>query len=120
MGLGGAASVLPGVSAMGFSTSIASVCGVDRNYGLNMALMMNLFLTLGFIVHEIVGIAGNGAGTLSFMILLRYLFTALCAFAGTILGIKCMQRLAEEHGFAPFGLYCFGMALFTFILNLMA
>lgn len=120
MGLGGAASVLPGISATGACTSISSVCGVDRNYGLNMALLMNLFLTLGFLVHDIAGIAGNGIGALSFGILIRYLVTAGCAFGGTMTGIKIMRRFAEEQGYSAFGLYCFGMALFTFILNLMA
>lgn len=120
MGLGGAASVLPGVSAMGMSLSIGSVCGVDRGYSLNIALLMNLFLTLGILVHDVMGIVGSGIGTLSFMILVRYLFTALCAFGGTMLGIKWMRHLAQEQGYSLFGLYCFGLALFTFILNLMA
>lgn len=120
MGLGGALSILPGMSAMGISTSVGSVCGVDRNYSLNMALLMNLFLTLGFVVYDIMGIVAHGLGTLSFFILIRYLITALCAFGGTMLGIKCLRHLAANQGYAMFGLYCLGLALFTFILNLMA
>lgn len=120
MGLGGAVSILPGISAIGVSTSIGSVCGVERTYSLNMALMMNLFITLGYIVYDIMGIAASGMGTLSFAILIRYLLTALCAFGGTMLGIKFMRHLAANQGWALFGLYCFGLALFTFILNLMA
>lgn len=120
MGLGGAASVLPGISAMGVCTSVASVCGVDRNYGLNMSLLMSLFLTLGNLVLDIAAIAGGGMGTLSFLILVRYLFTAVCAFAAAMAGIRLMRLLAQEQGYSLFGLYCLGVALFTFILNLMA
>ncbi len=120
MGLGGAVSVVPGISAMGAATSIGSVCGVDRTYSLNMALMMNLFLNLGLAVYAVLGIVDAGIGTLSFLILLRYLFTAAIAFVSTMLGVRIMRYLAAEQGYALFAFYCFGQALFTFILNLMA
>lgn len=120
MGLGGAISIVPGFSAIGVSTAIGSVCGVERGYGLNMALLMDLVLTLGLLVYDVMGIAASGLGTLSFGIVLRYLVTALAAFGGTTLGVKCMRQLAKNHSFALFALYCFGLALFTFILNLVA
>lgn len=120
MGLGGAISAVPGISAIGATTSIASVCGVDRTYGLNMALMMNLAITAGLMIYDVMGIAANGFGTLSFLTLIRYLCAAAAAFGGAMLGIKLMRRLAEGKGFSVFGVYCWGLALFTFILNLIA
>lgn len=120
MGFGGAVAALPGVSAMGAATSVSSVCGVDRGYGLNMALLMNLFLNAGLVVMDVMAIASGGLETLSIMLVLRYLLTAVVAFGGSLLGIRTMRTLAENHGFGMFGLYCFGLALFTFILNLMA
>lgn len=120
MGLGGAASAVPGISAIGATTSIASVCGVDRTYGLNMALMMNLAITAGLIILDILSIAATGFGNLSVLILLQYLISAAAAFGGTMLGIKLMRHLAAGQGFAGFGVYCWGLALFTFILNLIA
>ena len=120
MGLGGAASIVPGISAVGVTTSIASVCGVDRTYGLNMTLMMNLFLNIGFLVFDILGILNQGMGTLSVTILLRYLMTAAIAYCSTSFGIRLMRQFADNHGYSVFGFYCFGQALFTFILNLMA
>lgn len=120
MGLGGTASILPGISAIGVTTSIGSVCGVERSYSLNMALLMNLFLTMGLMVCDVLGIIKNGMDVLSFVIVLRYLFTTLAAFGGTMLGIKITRRLAANQGFALFGVYCWGLSLFTFILNLMA
>lgn len=120
MGMGGMVSMLPGVSAMGASTSIASLCGVERSFGLNMALMMNMVLMLGMAVYDVMAIAANGIGALSLMIVLRYVLTAAAAFLGTMLGIKLMRTLAAEQGYSGFGVYCWGLALFTFILNLMA
>lgn len=120
MGLGGAVSIVPGISAMGVTTSIASVCGVERTYGLNMTLMMNLFLTIGFLFYDVLGIMNTGLGVLSITILLRYLMTAAIAFGSTSFGIRLMRQFAENQGYTVFGFYCFGLALFTFILNLMA
>jgi undecaprenyl pyrophosphate phosphatase UppP len=120
MGLGGAAAAVPGISAIGTTTSIASVCGVDRTYGLNMALLMNMGISAGLIVYDLIGIATNGFGGLSVLIFISYLFSAAAAFGGATLGIKLMRHLAAEQGFSFFGVYCWGLALFTFILNLIA
>ncbi len=120
MGLGGTAAAVPGIFAMGATTSIASLCGVDRLYGLNMALMMNMAISAGLAFLDVLSIAGNGFGTLSFMILVRYIVSAAAAFGGTMLGVKFMRHLAAGQGYTMFGVYCWGLALFSFILNLIA
>lgn len=120
MGLGGAASAVPGISAIGASTAIASLCGVERLYGLDMALMMNMAITAGLALLDILAIAANGLGDVSFPILVRYIVSAGAAFGGSVLGIKLMRHLAAERGYSLFGVYCWGLALFTFILNLIA
>lgn len=120
MGLGGAVSVIPGFSAMGITTSIGSVCGVDRKYCLNLTLMMNLLLNIGFTVYGVMGVLDKGFGTLSVMILLRYLMTTVIAYCSTTLGIRVMRHFADGDGYAVFAFYCFGLAMFTFVLNLMA
>ena len=118
MGLGGATSAVPGISAIGATTSIASVCGVDRTYGLNMALMMNMGITAGLMVYDLLGIVANGFGLSSVLAFVSYLFSAAAAFGGAMLGIKLMRQLSAGQGFSVFGVYCWGLALFTFILNL--
>lgn len=120
MGLGGAASMLPGISAVGAATSIGSVCGVECSYTLNMALLMNLVVNAGHVFYDVREIAANGIGILSFGILIQYLTAALLAFCGTFFGIKLMRRLAESKSYVIFAFYCWGLALFTFILNLIA
>ena len=120
MGLGGTASAVPGISAIGATTSIASVCGVDRTYGLNMALMMNMGITAGLMVYDFLGIVANGIGLSSVWAFLSNLCSAAAAFGGAMLGIKLMRQLSAGQGFSVFGVYCWGLALFTFILNLIA
>lgn len=120
MGFGGALSVLPGISAVGSAVSIGSVCGVERGFCLNMALLMNMILAGGMAVYDVIGIVNNGLGTLSALIILRYALTAVAAFGGTMLAVRIMRHLSQERGYSLFGVYCWGLALFTFILNLMA
>ena len=120
MGLGGACSILPGISAIGAATSVGSVCGVERTYSLNMAFMMNMAVNIGLIVFDIIGLISSGIGTLSAMIILRYLFTAAITFGAAMGGIRIMRTLAKSVGFTMFAFYCWGIALFAFIMNLMA
>lgn len=119
VGLGGAASILPGISAVGAATSVASICGIERSFALDLALLMDMFLTVGWIFYDVMAMAG-GIGALSFGILIRYILTGAASFGGTLLGIKLMRYLSAEHGYSIFALYCWGVALFTFIFNLMA
>jgi len=120
MGLGGTISILPGISAVGATLSIGSVCGVERTYCLNLTLIMNLFLNIGFIVYDVLGIMDRGIGILSALTILRYVLTGGVAFAANMFGIRLMRQISDSNGYSAFGLYCFGLALFTFILNLMA
>lgn len=120
IGLGGALGVLPGVSSTGVALSASSICGVERSYSLSMVLMMEMGMQAGLALLDVVALFAAGAGTISAMILLRYLFTGIIAFCGAYLAIKLMQALAEKWGFGLFCYYCWGQALLTFVLNLMA
>lgn len=118
MGLGGGISVLPGISAIGASTAIGSVCGVEKSYCLNMALLMQMGITLGMVIYDIMGIFSVGIGTLTLAVLLRCLLTGVLACGSAILAIQLMRYLAAHHSYSLFGLYSLGLAMFTFILNL--
>ena len=118
MGLGAAASVLPGISTVGIMVSIASVCGIERLYGLNMTFIVKMFFLIGLMVYDVLAIIANGLSGLTVMLLIRYVFTAALSFGAAMFGIRMLRKLAPEHGFHTFGVYCWGLALFTFILNL--
>lgn len=118
MGLGAGASVLPGISTVGIMVSIASVCGIERLYGLNMTFIVKLFFLIGLMAYDVLAIITDGLGGLTVMLLVQYLFTGLLSFGASMFAIRLLRRLAPEHGFHTFGVYCWGLALFTFILNL--
>ena len=118
MGCGCAVSILPGISTVGTVVSIGSVCGVERVYSLNMAFIIKMFLMAGLMVYDVLGIISGGLEALSFAIILKYLVTAALSFGAAMGGIRLTRRLTAEHGFGLFGVYCWGVALFIFILNL--
>ena len=120
MGLGGAASVLPGISGVGAAMSVASVTGVERSYSLTMVLLMHLAVSAALIVFDLLAIFSGGVEVLNFIILLSYLASAAAAFGGATVAIRIMRMMAAEKGFQSFAFYCWGVALLTFLLNLLA
>lgn len=119
-GVGGAASTLPGISCVGSAVSIASVRGMDLKKALNLALLMNVPVNLGFAVFDLLDLLSGGAGSLSFGALLSSVMAGAAAFVGVILGIRALQKIAENVGYSVFGFYSWGMALLTFVFFLAA
>lgn len=119
IGLGGATSIVPGISAIGGVNAVASVCGAERTFALNLSLLTNMVLTVGLIAFDFATVYASGVSNMSFTVLLTYLLSAGAAFGGAYLGIQTMRALAVNIGFTIFAFYSFGAALFSFVLYLM-
>lgn len=120
MGLGGALSVVPGFSALGVTTSIALLRGTDRVFALNMSLLLQMGVTAGLVIMDLITMATAGIGSISFGALLVCILAVPAAFVGVYLGVKILRTLAVNIGFNIFAFYCLGLALFSFILFLTA
>ncbi len=120
MGLGPVAAILPGISPVGTTASIASICGVERSYGLTLALLVTMIFDFGLAVYDVLTILNQGLEAFTVGFLVQCVMVAAAAFGGTTLGIRILRRLTQEHGYSLFGVYCWGLALFLFILNLIA
>ena len=118
LGLGGAASTVPGISCIGAASSIGSVCGMDKTYTLNMALLMNIPVLIGFTVFDVVAFAETGIAGLTFTAFFGFLLAGGAAFLGVLLGLNLLRRIVSAIGFPVFAFYSWGAALFTFILSL--
>ena len=119
IGLGGAASVLPGVSAVGAANAVASVCGAERVFALNMTYLMHMVLTIGLIAFDVASVFAAGAISLTFGTLFIYMIAAAAAFSGAYIGIRAMRMIAVNIGFGIFAFYSFGAAVLSFVLFLM-
>lgn len=120
VGLGGAAATLPGISGIGTAASVGEICGEDRTYSLNMALLLELGILLLFIIVDILSVAEAGTDGIGFMMVLQALLAAVSAFCMAMLGIKFLRRLVADNGFSIFSYYCWGFSLFSLILTLFA
>ena len=118
MGLGGALAAIPGFSRIGGIISAGTARGVDRNYALESALLLSIPALLGLLIFDIYGVFAAKL-TLGFVALLVYLLLAAIAFGGAWLGIMLMRYLSVKAGYTGFSYYCWGLAMFSFILYLM-
>lgn len=120
MGLGGTLFAVPGLSGMGAALSVASVTGVERKYGLNMILLLNMGIMAGKMIYDVLDLISSGVGQLSATIMLSYLLAAAASFLSAFLAVKVLRVLSEGKGYGHFAYYSWGLAMFTFILTLMA
>ena len=120
MGLGGAVSVLPGISSVGSMCSVGSVCGAERSYILNISLMMHMVITAAMIFFDFISLFTVGFGVVGFGGFLACLLAAAAAFVGTHYGIKIMRAMAVNIGFGIFAYYSLGLAVMAFVLYLSA
>lgn len=118
MGIGGGAGVLPGVSSMGGMLSVASVCGVEKAYALNLALLVQMVVTVMLLVFDAIALV-SGVGSLAFGVVLGYLAAAAAAYGGVCLGVALMRGMAKGRGFNVFAFYSLAAALLSFIFYLM-
>ena len=120
MGLGGACSVLPGISSVGAICSIGGVCGAERTYIVDISLLMHMAITAVLIFFDFISLFTVGFGIVGFGGFLACLLAGAAAFVGTYYGIKIMRAMAVNIGFSIFAYYSIGLAVMAFVLYLSA
>ncbi len=118
LGLGGAASVLPGVSCVGSVLSVGSIRGMDSKNLVNLALVMNIPVNLGFVIYDVLDIFSGALSGFSFSMLVGSVLAAAAVFTGILLGIRILNKVLDRVGFSVFGLYSWGAGLLAFIFYL--
>ena len=118
LGIAAVASLIPGISCVGIVISVALIRGVEKTYALNMALLLNIGMMLGWIAFDLINIINVGAGVNSFGGVVSAILGAAAACGGAFLGIWVMKKLAASRGFGIFAYYSWGAAMFLFILFL--
>ena len=118
IGSGSIVGALPGVSPVGGMLSFASICGVERNFALNLGYLANLLILVGAVFVDILAVI-NGNVVFSIPVFICCAAAAAAAAVGTYFGVRVMRFLANQNGISDFAYYSFGAALFCFILYLM-
>ncbi len=118
LGIGGSLGLLAGFSRIGFMTSAAAVRGADKEHSLNWALLLSFPVLLVYLCFDAFAVVSGGAGAMGVMALIGYALAAFGAFLGASLSLHMMRSFSRKVGFSGFSYYCWGAALFTFIMFL--
>ena len=118
LGLAGAFAVIPGISRVGMVIAAGVVRGADREQSLNWSLLMSIPALICLMGFDVYSIMMEGIGVLSLPILLQIALISAAAYAGARISIRVMRFMAVQMGYSGFSYYCWGAALFCFIMYL--
>jgi undecaprenyl-diphosphatase len=115
-GLGGFLSILPGISKVGMVTSVASMRGADRQFGLNFAYLLMIPALTALSVGDIgMMIFAESASSVPFF---TGVLACIASFAAAFGGIQLMRFLVQKDTLEGFACYNWGIAMFAFIIYL--
>lgn len=118
IGLGGAFAVLPGVSRVGTSFSVASARGADLQQAYKWSLLLSVPAIVILSTFDVFFLISGGFDGLGFVFVLQCIVAAGFAYLGAHAAIALMRSLVQRTGLHGFSYYCLGAALFAFILYL--
>ena len=117
-GLSSALGILPGVSRLGAGISAATACGADRQHALKWALLLSVPALAVLSALDVYNAVQLGLSSVDAGLLLRAAISGMFAFLGGCVSIRAMKTLLVRTGIENFSYYCWGAALFAFILYL--
>lgn len=120
IGFAAALSAIPGISRNGAIMFMTLIREADKRNGVTWALMLSVPAVVLLAVFDIVAIFTVGIGTITLVVFLGYLLSMVFAFAGAFLGVSVIRMLIEHSDYSCFAYYDFGLALFSFVLYLIA
>lgn len=120
LGIAAALSAIPGISRNGTIMFVTLVRGADKENGVDWALMLAVPAMLALSFVDIISIFMVGIGTITLMVIIGYLVSAISAFIGAYLAVSTIRALTARADYSAFAYYDFGLALFAFVLYLIA
>lgn len=118
LGICGALSALPGISRMGAVSSAAVARGADKEHALNWALLLSIPALVCFVGLDVFNVLTNGIGTFGVLPAVGCVLAVVGAYFGARFAIRTMRSFSRRVGFSGFSYYCWGAALFSFIMYL--
>lgn len=116
LGIGNALSIMPGFSRVGVSTSLGIARGATPQNAYKWSLLLSVPMLAAFIILDLVGVISGGLGHLDFSFILQCIMCGCAAYIGGSGSISLMKMLVFRNGIENFSYYCWGAALFSFIL----
>lgn len=118
LGICSIAGLFSGISRVGAGISASVARGADKEHALNWVMILSLPALICQLIYDVISIFTVGIGALGIFAAIGYALAAFGAFAGAYLSLHMMRNFSRRVGFSGFAYYCWGAALFTFILYL--
>lgn len=119
LGLGNALTVVPAFSRVGVSTSVGIARGATPQNAYKWSMLISIPALAAIVVMDLVGVVSGGLGQLDFSFILQCILCGCAAYIGATGGISLMKMIVHRNGIENFSYYCWGAALFTFILYML-
>ena len=116
VGIGNALTVVPGLSRTGISTSCSIARGASPQNAYKWSLLLGVPALAMLIMMDLIGVVTAGLGQMDFSFILQCIMCGCAAYLGATGGISLVKTVVHRSGIENFSYYCWGAALFTFIL----
>lgn len=112
-------SIIPGISRMGMLLSCGLQRGCAKRYILDIAFLSAIPVLLVMILSDLIQLLVMGFAAIDGTLVLFSSLAAIAACFGAWLGMVVMRFLSLNASYSAFSYYCWGLAMFSFILYLM-
>jgi undecaprenyl-diphosphatase len=120
IGLAAGLSAIPGISRNGMIMFMTLIRAADKQNAVTWALMISVPAMVMLALLDFIAMFTIGIGTITLITLIGYLISSLFAFVGAYLAISGIKAIITRSDFSGFAYYDFGLAMFSFVLYLIA
>ena len=120
IGLSAGLSAIPGISRNGAIMFMTLIRKADKQNGVTWALLLTVPAIVMLILLDFISMFTVGIGTITLLTLGGYMLSMLSAFVGAYIGVSAIKVLITNSDYSGFAYYDFGLALFSFVLYLIA
>jgi len=117
-GICGGLGFLPGVSRIGAASSAVIARGADPEQAFKWSLLLSIPALGAILCFDGYAAVSAGLAGMDMSYFLKCVAAGVCAFLAGNFAIGVMRNLASRSGFTGFSYYCWGAALFSFIIYL--
>ena len=118
VGLSAMLAVFPGISRVAATTAVAAARGAEPQNGYRWGLLLSIPVLAIMCLFDIISAFVVGFSGITVFSVLQCILGAVTSFSGAYLGIALVRNILQKSSIFVFSYYCWGAAIFTFILYL--
>lgn len=117
-GIAGMLAAFPGISRVAAVTSLAAGRGAEPQHGYRWSVVLAIPALAVIMLFDLISLFQVGLSGMGILDVIQCLLAGACACAGGYISIQLTRSIIQKTGIFVFSYYCWGAAIFTFILYL--